>query len=219
MKRINVFMRFSRSFTMVELLVVIGMIGLLLGIVLPSIPDMMSGGAVGLGASNVKSVLGASKSYAMSKRLYVALICPDDKALAKDNPAVFRSYRAAIVKRPTAKNKPYEFIAWMEGSEWGQLPSTTYLEITKGDVEVIKVDLEALEGNSSVSCIAMVIMPSGRPVVTTGSTTNAEIEVGSGYFDSDRSQLVEGKNSRNKLRVVSDVNTGRIDVRELRGNN
>ncbi len=207
----------NKNFTLVEILVVLAIMGIMLGITLPNIGNLTSGGAVGNGASNVSSLARYARSYALSNREYVAIITPDSQSLSKDNFNCYKAFRAAVVKKERGNSNYFVFEYWLEDSDWSFLANGSFVSSDSADgaentIDIVDVDLEALDGPKEGTSLGMVIAPSGKPIVKT--TDDAEVIVGQG------SVLPSGKiddrgKEKNRLRIVCDRNTGRIEVREL----
>ncbi len=78
-------MKRRRAFTLVELLVVIGIIALLIGILLPSLAAARAESQAVACMSNVRQIVVAAQMYAQETKLYVTYVPP-----AGGNPAVDR---------------------------------------------------------------------------------------------------------------------------------
>ena len=65
-----------RAFTLVEILVVVGIMMLLMAIALPAFDAMTSGSGVKAGGRGIAQALKLSRSYSISNRQYVALVFP-----------------------------------------------------------------------------------------------------------------------------------------------
>ncbi len=214
----------GRKFTIVELLIVVAIMGMILGIALPAFAKLMAGGGVSSGASSVASQLRYCRSYALSKRQYVAFIAPDDRSLNKTNNNAFRCFRAARVKKPRGGSSgDFEFVGWLEDSSWSFLTEGVYLEYGTNTAPVVKVDLEALGGRRQGDSLAVVFSPSGKPVKKGGSGMmtgdGSQVFVAEGFLDKDSSNgkgnpINDKSNPKNRLEVIADSNTGRIDVLE-----
>jgi len=108
-------------FTLVELLVVVGLISLLLGLMAPAFSRMMSGNKVSDAAGNLKLGLEQAQSYAVSRRAYVALILPNKSAADTDNSderaALLGGFRLAEVSVDRSSST-IKFKQWIEDCPW-----------------------------------------------------------------------------------------------------
>jgi type II secretory pathway pseudopilin PulG len=109
----------KKNFTLVEILVVMGLMAILLFIALPSFEKLVKGSGVEIAARNLSSKLGAARGYAINNRRYVAVLMPDANL---PNDYLFRSYRLCIVSTSGTANV-FNFSRWIPSENWGFLPT------------------------------------------------------------------------------------------------
>lgn len=130
-------MRKTRKFTLIELLLVIGIMILIMGLTVPSFRRMASGNAVNAAARMLSGQLKLARAAAISEQRYVAIVMPgwrfrEPGTISDDNNHYhFRSFRAAIVE-PTANNE-FSFVGWYPGSSWAFLPQGAVIAEVNGD--------------------------------------------------------------------------------------
>lgn len=186
--------RKSRKYTLVELLVVVGIMALIMSIALPSFSKMARGQAPKNAARNILATLKGARSYAITERKYVAVIFPD-----KDNTGVtalknyaFKRYRACFVKRTdTGTTTTYAFSSWIDGENWKEMPSSAVFS-----TQTVNTTTGAITGSPSATTVESVVDSSiglaatnlpgiiFKPTGSTGQTGNTTFTVFEGVVPS-----------------------------------
>lgn len=114
-----------KSFTLVEILVVLGLMAILLFIALPAFEKLAKGSGVSLAARNLTSKIGMARGYAITNREYVAVLMPKT-GLTNDYP--YRGYKLCTVYSTPASAGPpvvYTFKRWLPSEKWEFTPNGT----------------------------------------------------------------------------------------------
>ncbi len=113
----------SRHFTLVELLTVTVVMTIIVGATVPAYNRIMTGNAVSYGNRLITSELNMARTCACQKRRAVAvLVCDPDLAdyyNNQDEAVSLRAYRCGYVKKDGGN---WNFVEWVEGSQWKFLP-------------------------------------------------------------------------------------------------
>ena len=120
--------RISR-FTLVELLVVIGLMALIMYVVLPSFAKLAKGGGVEYSASNLVGRLGITRGYAVGKNTYAALLLPEYTSQNANgahkrfpNKYLYSASRICYVIKVPGSPPTYNFLAWVPNESWEFMP-------------------------------------------------------------------------------------------------
>ena len=132
-----------KNFTLVEILVVLGLMAVLLFIALPSFEKLAKGHGVELAARNLTSKLGMARGYAITNRQYVAVLMPT--ATTTTAPAsstilplpeqAFKGYKLCTVSSTFTTGTPntFTFKNWLPSEKWDFLPNGTVINHIKKD--------------------------------------------------------------------------------------
>lgn len=125
--------RKKSSFTLMELLVVMLLMGIMIGVATPSFTSIARGRVLSLAAMEISGQISIARSHALQNHTQVALIFPTMSELQRikgknevDKTYLTRYYnaccRAAIVHQSGGK---LQFVMWLPDSEWILLPEGT----------------------------------------------------------------------------------------------
>lgn len=126
-----------KNFTLVEILVVLGLMAVLLFIALPSFEKLAKGHGVSLAARNIVSKLGLARGYAVSTRQYTALLFyqadvpasgSTPEGTSEKTKYFNKSYRICSVSKyiktaVTPNEARYYFNSWIQGENWDYAPN------------------------------------------------------------------------------------------------
>ncbi len=116
-----------RRYTLVEILIVVGLMAVLMGIAMPAFTKMAKGSGITVAQRNLSAKINAARSYAITKRAYVALVFVTNDntpaGIVPDN-VRYSQYRPAIVTYDTASSS-YVFSKWVDGEPWEPMPAGT----------------------------------------------------------------------------------------------
>lgn len=115
-------------FTLIELLLVMGLMGLMVTIALPAFSRMTGNNKLDVMASNIKIALEQGQSTAVSRNCYVAVVFPNTTCSGDAKEYAFGGYRLAEVT--TEDGKPFKFERWISESYMNK-PSDAYLAAVK----------------------------------------------------------------------------------------
>ena len=116
-----------RYFTLIEMIVVMGIMGALMALMLPSFNKMINGNKVDQMASNIKLGLEQAQSHAITSRRYVAIVFPNNTGNWNNlTNYCFGGYRLAYVK-PEKDGTSWAFVKWIPDQVWRNPRETALL--------------------------------------------------------------------------------------------
>jgi len=145
----------ARPFTLVELIVVMGVMMLLAAIAIPAYGSLFSGRKTTLAANKLNGAVLEARAHAVSAKIYSALV------FVKDG-AGYKSFRLAEVYHDAdTDNDEYKWRRWAPGSSFVLLPENTMIPDDSGK------DLGTTSGEGKVG--------SGRLPDVTGINTKDKV--------------------------------------------
>jgi type II secretory pathway pseudopilin PulG len=207
------------NFTLLELLVVMGISLILLAISAPAFLSMSKGQSVEVAARVIGSELNAARSYAITHRKSVALIIPiDNNPSGLSSSYYYKSYRTCIVDN--IHYQYCDFVEWIDGEKWEFLPTGTAIldvDTTSGhsgagagnflaggsNQGIRNVDLSSIGGNVDTDGLrAIVFLQTGKTSLRTGTK----------YVTVGDAVLLESgvTSSSNQIDIQINGNTGKI---------
>ena len=205
-----------KSFTLIELIVVIVIMGMILGMMLPAFSKMLIGSGVDASLRSLSSKLSQARQVALTEHQHIAIVIPSKDDLSSQNPHIHTCYRIAKVQR--VGESDFDFVDWLDDSSWNYLPSGTYIKIAEGasDIKIggIKNEsgtiIEPLATiNSNKGFVkAIVLQPNGLPV--SNITPAPEVIIGQGYWDGNK--LNNKANENNYYSIKINQFTGIFEV-------
>ena len=106
----------KQRFTLIELLLVMGLMGLMVTLALPAFSRMAGNNKIDIMTSNIKTALEQGQSTAVSRNCYVAVVFPLAAAEADVKDYNFGGYRLAEVKPTGTNGTDYTFVKWISES-------------------------------------------------------------------------------------------------------
>lgn len=221
-------MKIILRFTLIELLLVVGLMALMMGIALPAFSKMAKGNGVTVAARDISAKINGARTFAVTYRKHVALIFPtamDDSNIPDQ--LRYTQFRAAIVEANSSSG--YDWKAWIDGETWVKMPSGVILGGTASPSawtssscgyencsEISVVDYSDVKGASCVKTAktCLVFRPNGMLLNGAGSF-GMGIWEGSVTTLNGTSTTVQSTNSANYVKLYVNPFTARISYTNM----
>ena len=163
----------ARPFTLIELIVVMGVMMLLAAVAIPAYSSLFSGRKTTLAANKMNAAVMEARAHAVSAKVYTALIFVKDKSTSGG----YTSFRMAEVYHNPDADSGYKWRRWAPGSSFVLLPENTMIpdgddnlgttsngsEGNKGSGNVPTIsDLDTNSGVNGGDAPAIVFKPNGQ---------------------------------------------------------
>ena len=140
----------ARPFTLIELIVVMGVMILLAAVAIPAYSSLFSGRKTTLAANQMNGAIMEARAHAVSAKAYTALI------FAKDSSSKgFTRFRMAeVYHNPDTENTSYVWRRWVPGTSFSLLPENTMIPATDTDLGTTSSGTDGDKGSGSMSKIS-----------------------------------------------------------------
>ena len=120
----------ARPFTLVELIMVMGVMILLAAVAIPAYSSLFSGRKTTLAANQVNGAVIEGRTHAVSSKIYTALLFVKDSSVNG-----YTSVRLAeVYHNPDTENTSYLWRRWVPGASFTILPENTMIPATDNDL-------------------------------------------------------------------------------------
>jgi len=117
----------ARPFTLVEMIVVMGVIMLMAVIAAPAYSSLFSGRKTTLAANMLNAAVLEARAHAVSSKVYTAIVFVPDQEKVNGS-TVYRSFRLAeVYHNPDTNNTTYKWRRWVPDSTFVILPDNTLI--------------------------------------------------------------------------------------------
>ena len=124
--------RTVRHFTLLELIVVMGILVLLSAVAIPAYSSLFSGRKTTLAANKLNGAVMEARAYAVSNKVYTALVFLNEKVSPNTTTKGYVRFRLAeLYHDPESTDNKYIWSRWANGSDFVLLPENTM--IPEGD--------------------------------------------------------------------------------------
>lgn len=122
----------ARPFTLIELIVVMGVMVLLAAVAIPAYSSLFSGRKTTLAANQVNAAVMEARAHAVSSKVYTALV------FLEDSDGCFRRFRMAeLFHDSDSELSPYTWRRWAPGSSFVFLPENTLIPEGKANLGTV----------------------------------------------------------------------------------
>ena len=120
--------RSVRHFTLLELIVVMGILVLLSAVAIPAYSSLFSGRKTTLAANKLNGAVMEARAYAVSNKVYTALVFLNEKVSSNTSTKGYVRFRLAeLYHDPESTDNNYIWSRWANGSDYVILPENTMI--------------------------------------------------------------------------------------------
>ena len=117
-----------RLFTLLELIVVMGILVLLSAVAIPAYSSLFSGRKTTLAANKLNGAVMEARAYAVSNKVYTALVFLNEKVSENTTTKGYVRFRLAeLYHDPESTDNNYIWSRWANGSDYVILPENTMI--------------------------------------------------------------------------------------------
>jgi prepilin-type N-terminal cleavage/methylation domain-containing protein len=212
--------RYRNNFTLIELLLVIGIMGILLAVGASGLRNLTGGAGVTGTVRNLSSQLSLARSYAASRNRFVAVLLPDANISGvpssktagftssdTDKAKLFHKSRLCFVSY--VSSGVYLFDSWIDDNSWVKWDAGIAVFAHTNNVEVTDVD-----GTSGKDSTAIVFANSGALI----SDDEPELRVLRANYNFEKNMFlysVEGEDVDSSWKLNINPFTGRTSFEKL----
>jgi prepilin-type N-terminal cleavage/methylation domain-containing protein len=106
----------TKGFTLIEMLTVIVIVGIVLGITIPAVTNLMKSGGLNAASREVSNTLGLARQLAITQRTYARVVFPYSATPVAQRDMWYRTYAVMTNRVNTAAAN------WRYASKWEYLP-------------------------------------------------------------------------------------------------
>lgn len=200
-------------YTLVELLVVIVIMAILMGIGVGGLKGVLGRQGPTGAVRTIAGQLTMARSYAVSHNRLVAVLFPDTddpgsgvtQVMANDDQKkyLYSRIRLCYVTLNNSDPDQYDFVSWIDGQPWEELPARTAAFIQTGALRVNNIDIEGT--NRHVAGIVY------RPSGVLHGASEAVVKVLWAFYDTKENEIIyqEGETADKGWNITINGFTGR----------
>ncbi len=203
----------KHSYTLVELLVVLAIVGVLLGIGMPAFQKIAVGNKVDTTARNLGGVLSLARSQAIVKNCYMAVLIPDEKypdSNFQNTSYACKKFRICKVEYDSSSSTtPYKFKSWYKGAGWkeAEVGTAVYIADPQNSSSSDCVKTVEIDSTNYTAVNAIIFKPYGGVALN-----DFEIKVVQGEYSSGASANSDADNHKIVLTNTDNSKTIKVNM-------